>query len=99
MVVPGYFDTLDCRELLNQFRAASQRINELTLLRTKAGGQTGGAVANALAYDTEFARTQATKKYAESAAKQKGCDLGKKPDEPPPQAKSKPARPQGAMPH
>ena len=79
MVMPGYFDTLQCSELAGQFHTASQRIYELTLLRDKAANQPGGAVANALAYNTEYAKAEATKKYSEAAANRKGCDLGKKP--------------------
>lgn len=35
-------------------------------------------VANALAYNTEYAKAEATKKYAEAAANRKGCELPKK---------------------
>jgi hypothetical protein len=79
MVMPSYFDTLQCSELAGQFHAASQRIYQLTMLRDKAANEPGGAVANALAYNTEYAKAEATKKYSEAAANRKGCDLGKKP--------------------
>ena len=79
MVVPSYYDTLQCSELAGQFQGASQRVKELTALREKAGNEPGGVVANALAYNTEYAKAQATKKYAEAAANRKGCDLAKKP--------------------
>jgi hypothetical protein len=79
MVVPSYFDTLECPDLNGQFQAASQRVNELTALREKAGKEPGGVVANALAYNTEYAKAEATKKYSEAAAIRKGCDLTKKP--------------------
>ena len=79
MVMPSYFDTLQCSELAGRFHAASQRIYELTMLRDKAANEPGGAVANALAYNTEYAKAEATKKYSEAAANRKGCDLGKKP--------------------
>jgi hypothetical protein len=79
MVVPSYFDTLECPDLNGQFQAASQRVNELTALREKAGQEPGGVVANALAYNTEYAKAEATKKYAQAAANRKGCDLTKKP--------------------
>jgi hypothetical protein len=79
MVVPSYFDTLQCSELAGQFNAASQRVKELTALREKAGKDPGGAVANVLAYNTEYAKAQATVKYSEAAANRKGCDLTKKP--------------------
>jgi hypothetical protein len=87
MVVPSYYDTLECPDLTAQFRAASQRLKELTALREKAGQDPGGVVANALAYNTEYARAEAMKKYSEAAASRKGCDLAKKP---PVSAKPKP---------
>jgi hypothetical protein len=43
------------------------------MLREKAG-----AVASALAYNTEYAKAKATKEYSESAANRKDCDLSKK---------------------
>jgi len=79
MVVPSYYDTLECPELAGQFHAASQRVNELTALREKAGKEPGGVVANALAYNTEYTKAEATKKYSQAAANRKGCDLAKKP--------------------
>jgi hypothetical protein len=79
MVVPSYFDTLECPDLNGQFQAASQRVNELTALMEKAGKEPGGVVANVLAYNTEYAKAEATKKYSEAAANRKGCDLTKKP--------------------
>jgi len=78
MVVPGYYDTLECPELVIQFQAASQRVRELTMLRTKASNEPGGVLANALAYNTEYARAQATLRYSQDAANRKGCDLSKK---------------------
>jgi hypothetical protein len=87
MVVPSYYDTLECPELTAQFQGASQRLKELTVLREKAGQDPGGVVANALAYNTEYARAEAMRKYSEAAANRKGCDLAKKP---PVSAKPKP---------
>lgn len=78
MVVPGYYDTLECPELVNQFQAASQRVRELTMLRTKASDAAGGALANALAYNAEYARAQAAMRHSQDAANRKGCDLIKK---------------------
>ena len=37
--------------------------------------KSGNAIANALAYNTEYATTRARMKYAEEAARKKGCDL------------------------
>jgi hypothetical protein len=70
LIMPSRFDTLECSELVGQFQSASQRLYELTMLRENA--------ASALAYDTEYAKAKATKKYSEAAANRKGCDLSKK---------------------
>jgi hypothetical protein len=78
MVMPGYYDTLQCSELVGQFVASSQRVYELTMLREKAANEPGGVVASALAYNSEYAKAEATKKYAEAAANRKGCELPKK---------------------
>jgi hypothetical protein len=78
MVMPSYYDTLQCSELVGQFVASSQRVYELTMLREKAANDPGGVVANALAYNSEYAKAEATKKYVEAAANRKGCELPKK---------------------
>jgi hypothetical protein len=85
LTMPSQFDTLECKELVGQFQSASQRVYELTMLREKAG-----AVASVLAYDTEYAKAKATKKYSEAAANRKGCDLSKK------APASAPPRPEGS---
>jgi hypothetical protein len=55
LIMPGRFDTLQCKELVGESQSASQRIYELTMLREKTG-----AVASALAYDSEYAKAKAT---------------------------------------
>jgi hypothetical protein len=76
MVMPSYYDTLQCSDLVGQFAASSQRVYELTMLREKSANDPGGVVASTLAYNSEYAK--ATKKYAEAAAHRKGCELPKK---------------------
>jgi hypothetical protein len=78
MVMPSYYDTLQCTELVGQFLASSQRVYELTMLREKAANDPGGVVATVLAYNSEYAKAEATKKNAEAAANRKGCELPKK---------------------
>jgi len=97
MVMPSYYDTLQCSELAGQFAASSQRIYELTMLREKAANDPGGVVASALAYNSEYAKAEATKKYVEAAANRKGCELPKKTigAQPRPEA-STAAHPQGS---
>ena len=97
MVMPSYYDTLQCTELVGQFVTSSQRVYELTILREKAANDPGGAVAAVLAYNSEYAKAEATKKYVEAAANRKGCELPKKTigAQPRPEA-STAAHPQGS---
>jgi hypothetical protein len=74
MVVPGYYDTLECRDLNAQITAQSKRVKELSSLIEKAGDGFGGTVASGLAYQTDLARARAGKQAAERAANRKGCD-------------------------
>jgi hypothetical protein len=92
LVVPGYYDTLGCPELVAQVNGSAARIKELTGLMDKSSGNPAGPVVNALAYNTDYAKARATQKYAEDAARRKSCDLTKKvetaaPTGPPPAAK------------
>jgi hypothetical protein len=84
LVVPSGFDTLTCPELVARYKASDARMKELTALMEKSGSP----IANALAYDTEYATARASKRFAEQAAQKKGCELGDKPVplEPPPAA-------------
>jgi len=84
LVMPSGFDPLTCPELLAKYRANDARAKELAALMEKSGSP----IANALAYDTEYATARANKRFAEQAAQKKGCELGDKPVslEPPPAA-------------
>ena len=75
MVVPGYYDTLDCPELVEKLRSSTARVRELILLMEKSGEDSGGAIVNAVAYNTEYAKARAAQKQAEEAAVRKRCDL------------------------
>jgi hypothetical protein len=79
MVVPGYYDTLDCPELLEKLRSLTARVRELILLMEKSGQDSGGAIVNAIAYDTEYAKARAAREQAEEAAVWKRCDLSAEP--------------------
>src|SRR5260370_22843206 len=79
MVVPGYYDTLSCREAVAKLRSSTERVRELILLMEKSGGDATGAIVNAVAYDTEYANARSTQKHAEEAAVRKRCDLGAEP--------------------
>ena len=82
LVMPSAFDPLTCPEVVKQYRASDGRMKELAALMEKSGSP----IANALAYDTEYATARAKKRFAEQAALKKHCELGDKPVslEPPP---------------
>ena len=98
MIEPIYFDTLNCPDLVAQVQTATARANELNGLMQKSATGTGGAVVNALAYQTDYAKARTTQKYAEDAARQKGCDLSSKANAKSPEAKPQPGRGDSATP-
>jgi hypothetical protein len=75
MVVPGYYDTLGCPELVAKLRVSTERVRELILLMEKSGEDSAGAIVNVLAYNTEYAKARSAQKHAEEAAVRKRCDL------------------------
>jgi hypothetical protein len=87
LVVPGYYDTLDCRELTEDVHKSSIRVQELSKLRERSATGAGGTMINVLAYDTEYAKARATLRNATDSATRKGCDLTEKPPTPAPTAK------------
>jgi hypothetical protein len=68
MVVPGYFESLSCPELVEKYRTATQRVRTLILLMEKSSEEFGGALVNAVAYNTEYAKARSVQKHAEEAA-------------------------------
>ena len=82
MVVPGYYDTLGCPELIAKLRTSTERVRELILLMEKSGQDSSGAIVNAVAYNTEYAKARSTQKNAEEAAVRKRCDLNAEPAKP-----------------
>jgi hypothetical protein len=75
LVMPSAYDPLTCPEVVAKYKAADARVQQLTALMEKSGSP----VANALAYNSEYASARANKRFAEEAATRKGCDLGNKP--------------------
>src|ERR1700674_5674961 len=73
MVVPGYYDTLGCPELIAKLRSSTERVRELILLMEKSGQDSAGAIVNVVAYNTEYPKARSTKKHAEGAAARKRC--------------------------
>jgi hypothetical protein len=82
MVVPGYYDTLSCPELVAKLRSSTERVRELILLMEKSGEDSAGAIVNVVAYNTEYAKARSTQKHAEEAAVRKRCDLNAEPGKP-----------------
>jgi hypothetical protein len=76
---PGYFDNFDCPEIVARFHSASRQVAKLTAVMDRAGTDPVGPLANAIAYNTDYAKAHAMQKHAEQAAQLKGCDLSKKP--------------------
>ena len=89
LVMSSEYDPLTCPEVVSRYKAADNRVKELTALREKSGS----VIANALAYDSEYAAARANQRYAEEAAARKGCDLGNKPPPAPPTTVATPAPP------
>lgn len=84
LVMPSGFDPLTCKEVVAKYKDADARMKQLAVLMEKSGSP----IANAMAYDTEYATARANKRFAEQAAQKKGCELADKPAsiEPPPTA-------------
>ncbi len=85
MVVPGYYDTLGCPELVAKLRSSTERVRELILLMEKSGEDSAGAIVNAVAYNTEYAKARSNQKHAEEAAVRKRCDLNAEAGKPGPE--------------
>ena len=89
LVMQSAYDPLSCPEVVAKYKGAEARTKELGALREKSGS----AIANAIAYDTEYTQALANKRYAEEAAERKGCDLTGKPPaapQPPPPPAAQP---------
>jgi hypothetical protein len=86
MVVPGYYDTLGCPELVAKLRASTERVRGLILLMEKSGENAAGGFVNAVAYNTEYAKARSAQKNAEEAAVRKRCDLDAQPVKAAPQS-------------
>jgi hypothetical protein len=89
LVMPSSYDALTCPEVVSKYKAADGRVKQLTALMEKSGSP----IANALAYDSEYASARAQRRFAEEAAARKGCDLGNKPAPAPPTPLAQPTPP------
>jgi hypothetical protein len=75
LVMPSGFEPLSCKELVEKYKTSDARMKQLAVLMEKSGSP----IANALAYDTEYATVRASKRFAEQAAQKKGCELADSP--------------------
>ncbi len=80
LLAPGYFETLDCPEIVARFYSASEQVTKLTALMERAAADPVGPLVNAIAYNTDYAKARVAQKHAQQAAQLKGCDLSKKPE-------------------
>ncbi len=71
---PGKFDFLDCASIAERSKKASERVEQLRLLMSRASeGGPGGAVVNAIAYQDEMNTAQAQLYSLQQAADAKHC--------------------------
>jgi len=71
LVMEGAFDPLTCKEVVARYNEAKARMAALEKLMEKSNS----AIVNAIAYDTEYASARANKRFAQSAAEKKNCEL------------------------
>lgn len=72
-VAPGRFDVLTCRDLVNQERAASQRVQELEGLMRRAEAGSGGAIISTMAYRSDYLRARAELQLLRETAAKREC--------------------------
>jgi hypothetical protein len=70
---PAKFDYLECKDLNARELALAKREQEMRELMDKASQGTGGAVANALAYRTDYLNVRGELKQIREVAQRKEC--------------------------
>jgi hypothetical protein len=83
IVMQSAYDPMPCPEVVQKYKSSEGRMKELAALMEKSGSP----VANAIAYDTEYATVRANWQFSKEAAERKGCDLTGKGAAPAPVAK------------
>jgi hypothetical protein len=71
LVMQSTYDPMPCPEVVQKYKSSEARMKELAALMEKSGN----AVANAIAYDTEYATVRANWQFSKEAVERKGCDL------------------------
>jgi hypothetical protein len=72
---PAKFDFLDCKDLNEREKILAKREQEMRELMDKASQGTGGAVANALAYRTDYLNVRGELKQVRAVVQRKECAL------------------------
>lgn len=70
---PAKYDFVSCKELTSREAALTKREQDLRELMDKASRDTGGAVANALAYRTDYLNVRGEVKLVREVAQRKDC--------------------------
>ena len=89
LVMQSTYDPLPCPEIVQKYKGYEGRMKQLAELMEKSDSP----VANAIAYDTEYATVRANWKFSKEAIDRKGCDLTGKGQPTPPAAKPSEAPP------
>ena len=71
LVMQSVYDPMPCPEVVQKYKSSEGRMKELAALMEKSGNP----IANAIAYDTEYATVRANWQFSKQAADRKGCDL------------------------
>ena len=83
LVMQSTYDPMPCPEVVQKYKSSEGRMKELTALMEKSGNP----IANAIAYDTEYATVRANWQFSKEAAERKGCDLTSQGAAKPPEAR------------
>jgi hypothetical protein len=70
---PAKFDILGCKDLNEREQALAKREQEMRELMDKASQGTGGAVASALAYRTDYLNVRGELKQVRAVVERKEC--------------------------
>jgi hypothetical protein len=70
---PAKFDFLECKDLNEREQVLAKREQQLRELMDKASQGTGGAVANALAYRTDYLNVRGELKQVRAVVQRKEC--------------------------
>ena len=75
LVAPGKYELYTCPELVEQAKANGKRRRELEKLMAKAGQDSSGRLASAMAYRPDYLSAQGEMKDVRQAAVARNCDM------------------------